>query len=404
MSLKEAYIYDAIRTPRGKGSAKTGSLRNVRPINLLSQLYAALEQRNDLDTAAIDGVILGCVGQVGHQGANIAKISILYHGWADHIDAVTLNTFCTSALTAIGFASAKISSGMSDMMVAGGIEMLSQVPMFVDKGAWFSDADVIGRSHFTHMGVAADLIATKEGFSQSDLDAYAVQSHRRAAFARANGHFDTSLISVKDENGETVLDHDECIRESTSLESLQELNPLFDVHVTDSIREKIKKRYPGIGKLKHFHHVGNSPKMADGASILLIGSLKKGEEMGLTPRAKIIAYDSTACEPIIMLLGGQISIENAIRKAGLKIEDIDLHNFAEAFSSTCLKYQRDLDINPDKFNVNGCTMSMGHAQGASGAMITTTLLDEMERRSAQYGVAGISGGAGLGAGIVIERA
>jgi len=300
-------------------------------------------------------------------------------------------------------ATAKIRSGMSEMVIAGGIEMLSRVPMFADKGAWFSDKEVIEKSHFTHMGVAADLIASLEGFTQAELNAYAAQSHQRAAFATKNGHFLPSLIPVKNEQGITVLDYDECVRPSTTVESMKTMQPLFGQHVSSSIREKMKARYPQLKTLQHFHNIGNSPAMADGASLLLIGSLEKGKAMGLKPRAKILSYDNTACEPVIMLLGGQISMEKAVKKAGLTMQDMDLHNFAEAFSATCLKYQKDLNIDPDKFNVNGCTMTMGHAQGASGAMITTTLLDEMERRDVQFGVAGISGGAGLGAGIVIER-
>lgn len=401
--MPQAYIFDAVRTPRGKGSAKSGSLKAIKPIHLLSQLYTALEQRTNLSDKDIEGIILGCVGQVGDQGANIAKISAVYHGWEHHIDGATVNTFCTSALTAIGMATAKVHSGMSDMLVAGGVEMLSRVPMFADKGAWFADEEVVVQSAFTHMGVAADLIASIEGYQRADLDAYAVQSHQRAAHATQNGYFNASLIPVKNENGEIVLAQDECIRPQTTLEQLSAMQPIFEPHLTDSIRQKVKERYPTLEQFRHFHHVGNSPAMADGACLLLIGSLEKGRAMGLTPRAKILAYDNTACEPIIMLLGGQISMEKAVKKAGLSMQDMDLHNFAEAFAATCLKYQRDLEIDPVKFNVNGCTMTMGHAQGASGAMITTTLLDEMERRDVQFGVAGISGGAGLGAGIVIER-
>lgn len=401
--MTEAYIFDAIRTPRGKGSAKRGALKDIKPIDLLSQLYQALEDRTNLNDADISEVLLGCVGQVGDQGADIAKISTLYHGWGNHINGATVNTFCSSSLTAIGMATAKIRASMSDMVVAGGVEMLSRVPMYADKGSWFTDEQVIEQSHFTQMGVAADLIASIENFERVELDAYAVQAHQRAARATKNNYFKPSLIPVKDKEGTIVLDHDESIRPDTTVEGLKTLEPLFAQHVTPSIRTKIKVRYPQLKELKHLHHIGNSPSMADGASILLIGSLEKGSAMGLTPRAKVRSYDSTSCEPIIMLLGGQLSMDNAVKKAGLTMKDIDLHNFAEAFSATCLKYQRDLSIDPDKFNVNGCTMVMGHAQGASGAMITTTLLDEMERRDVQFGVAGISGGAGLGAGIVLER-
>ena len=401
--MKEAYIFEAVRTPRGKGSTKSGSLKDIKPVDLLSQLFTALDNRTGIDDKEIEAVLLGCVGQVGEQGANIAKIASVYHGWGNHIDGVTVNTFCSSALTAIGMATAKVRSGMSDMVVAGGIEMLSRVPMFADKGAWFSDEEVVEKTAFTHMGVAADLIASLEGFERNELDAYAAQSHQRAARATENGHFQRSLLPVKNAEGEILLDHDECIRAATTTESLAALQPIFGSHVTPSIRQKMTERYPQLKALKHFHHVGNSPAMADGACVMLIGSLEKGKSLGLQPRAKIVAYDSTACEPIIMLLGGQISMEKAVKNAGLTMQDIDLHNFAEAFAATCLKYQRDLNIDPAKFNVNGCTMTMGHAQGASGAIITTTLLDEMERRDVQFGVAGISGGAGLGAGIVIER-
>jgi acetyl-CoA C-acetyltransferase len=401
--MTEAYIFDAIRTPRGKGSAKRGSLKDIKPIHLLNQLYQALENRTNLNDSDISEVLLGCVGQVGDQGADIAKISTLYHGWGDHINGATVNTFCTSSLTAIGMATAKIRASMSDLIVAGGVEMLSRVPMYADKGSWFTDEEVIEKSHFTQMGVAADLIASIEHYEREELDAYAVQAHQRAVNATKSNFFKPSMIPVKDKDGMIVLEHDENIRPDTTLEGLQSLEPLFAQYITPSIRTKIKERYPQLKEFKHFHHLGNSPSMADGACILLMGSLEKGKAMGLTPRAKVRSFDSTSCEPIIMLLGGQLSMENAVKKAGLTMQEIDLHNFAEAFSATCLKYQRDLSIDPNKFNVNGCTMVMGHAQGASGAMITTTLLDEMERRDVQFGVAGISGGAGLGAGIVIER-
>jgi acetyl-CoA C-acetyltransferase len=399
----EAYIFDAIRTPRGNGKAGKSSLKDVKPVQLLSQLYAALETRTGISDDAVEAVVLGCVGQVGEQGANISKVSTLYHGWGHHIEGITINTFCSSALSAIGLAKAKINSGMNDLVIAGGIEMLSKVPMFADKGAWFTDAEVIEKTHFTHMGVSADLIATMEGFTREELDAYAVQSHQRAAHATKNGYFSGSIIPVVNEKGETILAVDENIRPNSTMEGLQKFEPIFGNFITPGIANKIKTKYPSIVDIKHVHHVGNSPTMADGASLLLIGSLEKGKALGLQPRAKIRSFDSTSCEPIIMLLGGQYSVDNAVKKAGLKISDIDLHNFGEAFSATCLKYQRDLDVPADKFNVNGGTMTMGHAQGSSGAMITTTLLDEMGRRGVQFGVAGISGGAGLGAGVVLER-
>lgn len=401
--MPDTYIFDAIRSPRGKGSAKKGALRNILPVDLLSQLYSALEERNGIDGSEIENLLLGCVGQVGEQGANLAKISTLYHGWGDQINGVSVNTFCSSALTAIGLGHAQIQAGMSDMLIAGGIEMLSQVPMFADKGAWFTHPEVVEKADYTLMGVSADLIASIEGFEVNELNAYAAQSHQRAANATAQGHFHKSLIPIKDEKGNIVLDKDECIRPETSEDLLAQLPPLFEQYTSDSILAKIAERYPDLSSLRHLHNLGTSPAMADGASLLLMGSLEKGKSLGLTPRARIKAFDSTSCEPLIMLLGGQYSALNAIKKVQLKVQDIELHNFAEAFSASCLKYQRDLDIDPEIFNVNGGTMTMGHAQGASGAMISTTLLEEMERRDMELGLAAISGGAGLGAAVILER-
>ncbi|MEM8897936.1 MAG: acetyl-CoA C-acyltransferase [Bacteroidota bacterium] len=400
--MTEAYIFDAVRSPRGKGHREKGSLRNIKPVHLLSQLYGALEERNGIDSADIQSVILGCVGQVGGQGSDIAKISTLYHGWGEHIEGISVNTFCSSGMTAIGLAYAKVCSGLTDMVVAGGIEMLSQVPMFADKGMWFSDTDVIEKTGYTIMGVSADLIASIEGFSFEELNQYAVQSHQRAANATKEGYFQPSLIPVKNEEGRTVLETDECVRPGTSLEKLNQFPPIFESFVKPHTRKQIQERYPELNKLQHLHSMGTSPSMADGASLLLIGSLEKGKALGLEPKAKIRAYDHTSCEPVIMLLGGQYSAQNVTKKTGLEMKDIGLHNFAEAFSASCLKYQRDLEVDPDTFNVNGGTMTMGHAQGASGAMITTTLIDEMKRRDVQFGLASISGGAGLGAATLLE--
>ncbi|MEM6802502.1 MAG: acetyl-CoA C-acyltransferase [Bacteroidota bacterium] len=401
--MPDTYIFDAIRSPRGKGSSKKGALRNVLPVDLLSQLYKALEERNGIDGREIEQLLLGCVGQVGDQGANIAKISTLYHGWGEQINGVSVNTFCSSALTAIGLGHAQIQAGISDMLIAGGIEMLSQVPMFADKGAWFSHPAVVEKADYTLMGVSADLIASIEGFEAKELNAYAAQSHQRAAHATTQGYFHKSLIPIKDKEGNVVLDRDECIRAETTEEALSQLPPLFEQYTSESVRTKIGIRYPDLAAFRHLHNLGTSPAMADGASLLLMGSLEKGKALGLTPRARIKAFDSTSCEPLIMLLGGQYSALHAIEKAGLTVDDIDLHNFAEAFSASCLKYQRDLNLSPEILNVNGGTMTMGHAQGASGAMISTTLLEEMERRDLELGLAAISGGAGLGAAVVLER-
>jgi len=399
----DVYIYDAVRTPRGKGSAKKGSLRDIKPVHLLSLLYEAIEKRNGLNPKEIEEVVLGCVGQFGDQGANIAKVSTLYHGWPNSLVGLTVGTFCTSALTAVADAAAKIHAGFNQLMLAGGVEMLSRVPMFADHGALFSDEEVVERASFTHMGVAADLIASLEGFEREELDEYAVLSHHRAAYATAQGYFQRSLIPVVNAEGELVLGHDECVRPNASMESMAALQPLFEPHVSPSIRQKIRQIYPQLPELRHFHHVGNSPAMADGACLLLLANRATGQRLGLKPRARIRSLAFSCVEPIIMLTGGQAAIEKAIAKAKLTPDDIDLFDFAEAFSASCLKFQRDLNVSLDRFNVNGGTMVMGHAQGASGAMIVTTLLEEMERRSLQFGAAGISGAVGLGAGIVIER-
>ena len=398
----DVYIYDAIRSPRGKGSAKKGALRDLKPIDLLDQMYTAIDNRNPNIGEHIDTIILGMVGQVGDQGSNLAKISSIYHGWNEGVQGVSINTFCASGLTAIGIGAARINSGISEVAVCGGIEMMSRVPMLADKGAWFADPAVAKKTGYTQMGVSADLIATIEDIDREDLDRYAIQSHNRAARATEEGRFQRSLIPIHDGEGNLLLDRDELIRPNQEISKMAELEPLFGAMVSDSVRAKIKEIY-NISEINHVHHLGNSPMFGDGSSLLVLASEETGKANGWTPRAKILAFDETSCEPVIMLLGGQLSVEKAVEKAGLHMSDIDIHQFAEAFSATCVKYQKDHDIDPDSFNPNGCTMSMGHAQGSSGAMIVTNLLTELERQDKKIGAAGISGGAGIGAGIVIER-
>jgi acetyl-CoA C-acetyltransferase len=398
----DAYILDAVRTPRG-AAKKTGALASVKPIDLLAALYRALEQRSGLDTALVDDVVLGCATQTGEQGANIARISALYAGWSERVSGTTLNRFCCSGLDAINYAALKVSSGLERLVVAGGVESASRVPMFGDNGAWFADPLVRERTGFVHMGVAADLVATLEGFDRAELDAYAVESHQRAAHARDAGHFAPSLVPVCGPDGQLLLDRDELIRSDTSAEKLAAFEPSFAEFGAQGMDALALARYPQIDQLRHLHHRGNSPALADGASLLLIGNQAQAEALGLRPRARIRAFANAACEPVIMLAAAQAATQQAIANAGLTLAQIDRFEFNEGFAAPVLKLQRDLGISPERLNVNGGTIAMGHALGATGGMLIATLLDELERSGLRFGVAAIMGGAGLGTATLIER-
>lgn len=392
----EAYILDTVRTPRGKASPK-GGLAGVKPIDLLATLYQALQERNRLETAVFSNIILGCVTQTAEQGANLAKISALYAGLGEHIPGLTLNSFCTSGLEAIGYAATRIAAGLDDLVVAGGVESVSRVPMFSDNGPWYNDPEVSQRTGFVHMGIAADLVATMEGFERPLLDAYGVRSHQRAAQAWQNGRFAPSLIPIND------FAYDEHIRPDTTLEKLALLEPAFTQVGADGVDVMLLQRYPYLSHIHHLHHRGNSPALADGAGLILLGSKETAAKLGLRPRARVRAIASTSVDPVVMLTAGQTAIEKVLKTAELTVADVDLFEFAEAFAALCLKLQRDLAIPDDKLNVNGGTIAMGHAFGATGAILTATLLDELERRSGNIGVVAISGAAGLGAAMVLER-
>jgi acetyl-CoA C-acetyltransferase len=398
----EAYILDVIRTPRGAAKAN-GALQPVKPIDLIAMLYRELQERSGLDSAAVDDIVLGCVTQTGEQGANIARIAALYAGWDDAIPGVTLNRFCASGLDAINYAALKVSSGLEQLVVAGGVESVSRVPMFSDAGAWFADPQVSAATRFVHMGVAADLLATLESFERAELDAYAVQSHQRAARARDSGAFARSLVPVRDLDGGVLLDRDELIRDDMSLERLARLEPSFAALGAEGADQLALERYPQIMQLRHLHHRGNSPALADGAAVALVGDRAKADQLGLRPRARIRSFANHAVEPILMLTAAQAATERALQRAGLTVDDIDLFEFNEGFAATVLKFLRDLRIDPERLNVNGGTIAMGHALGATGGMLIATLLDELERRDLQFGLAAISGGAGLGVATVIER-
>ncbi len=395
----DAYILDAVRSPRGK--AKTGGgLNSVTPIHLLTTLYDALQERTHLDPADIGDVVIGCSTQTAEQGANIAKISALVAGWPHDIPGVTVNRFCASGLEAVHYAALQVHAGEHDAVVAGGVESVSRVPMFSDNAPYFSDPETIEKAGFVHMGVAADLVATLEGFEREALDAYAVQTHHRAHHATVNGHFQRSLVPFYNEAGELLLAHDENIRPDTNATQLATFAPSFGGTTGDAIA---LSRYPQLSEIRHVHHRGNSPTLADGAGVILVGSKAQAEKTGITPRARIVATAVASVEPVIMLTAGQLAVERALQKAGLTPKDVDLFEFAEAFAALCLKFQCDLDVDSDRFNVNGGTMAMGHAFGASGAILTATLLDEMERRDVEWGVVAISGAAGLGAAAVLQR-
>ncbi|CAL9374212.1 Putative acyltransferase [Actinosynnema sp. ALI-1.44] len=400
-SMSEALIFDAVRTPRGRG--KRGSLHSVKPITLASGVLDALARRNDLDTSVVDDVVLGVVSPVGEQGSDIARTAVLAAGWDLRPAGVQLNRFCASGLEAVNLAAAKVASGFEDLVVAGGVESMSRVPMGSDGGAWAADPETNLRTSFVPQGISADLIATLEGFSREDVDAWALRSHQRATLARDKGYFEKSLVPVVDQNGTVVLDHDEAIRPETTLEGLGGLKPSFQFHGDLGFDAVAIDRYPTVERIRHVHTPGNSSQIVDGAAAMLIGNARVGQDLGLTPRARIVSVAVVGSEPTIMLTGPAPAARKALEKARLSVEDIDLFEINEAFSSVVLKFQRELDLPDDKVNVNGGAIAMGHPLGATGCMILGTLLDELERRDLRRGLATLCVGGGMGIATIIER-
>ncbi|MFZ4550374.1 MAG: acetyl-CoA C-acetyltransferase [Aquabacterium sp.] len=398
----EAYIYDAVRTPRGKGK-KDGSLHQATPVWLLRTLLQALQQRSNLDTSLVDDVVLGCVTPVGEQGADIARTAVLDAGWAESVAGVTLSRFCASGLEAVNLAAAKIMSGMEDMVVAGGVESMSRWPMGSDGGAWAMDPRVNTALNFIPQGVSADLIATLEGFSRADLDAYAAESHRRAAAAQADGRFDRSVVAVQDLNGLTMLSKDETIRPGTSVESLAKLMPSFEMMGTMGFDATALDKYTTIERIQHVHHAGNSSGIVDGAALVLLGSKEAGIKAGLKPRAKVRMCSVIGSEPTIMLTGPTPACLKALNKARMQASDIDLWEINEAFATVPMKTARDLGVSLDRVNVNGGAIAMGHPLGATGAIILGTALDELERSGKSTAMASLCIGAGMGIATIIER-
>ncbi|MBJ6138894.1 acetyl-CoA C-acetyltransferase [Marinobacter litoralis] len=398
----EAYIFDAVRTPRGRGK-KDGSLHSVKPITLLGSVLEALRERNHLDTAQVDDIVMGCVTAVGDQGADIAKTAALAIGWDEKVAGVTLNRFCASGLEAVNLAAMKVRSGWEDLVVAGGVEAMSRVPMGSDGGAWATDPATNLETGFMPQGIGADLIATLEGFSRADVDNFAVRSQQKAANAWENGYFTKSIVPVTDQNGVTILDHDEFIRSNTTVESLSGLKPSFQMMGEMGFDSVAREKYHYVEKINHVHHAGNSSGIVDGATALLIGSETKGKELGLKPRARIVATAVTSTDPTIMLTGPAPAARKALEKAGLSIDDIDLFEVNEAFASVVMRFQKELSVPDEKVNVNGGAIAMGHPLGATGAMILGTLLDELERRELRYGLATLCVGGGMGIATIIER-
>ena len=400
--MTEAYIYDAVRTPRGKGK-KDGGLHQATPIWLLRTLLQALQQRNRLDTSLVDDVVLGCVTPVGEQGSDIARTAVLDAGWATSAAGVTLSRFCASGLEAVNLAAAKIMSGMEDMVVAGGVESMSRWAMGSDGGAWYMDPRVNTATGFVPQGIGADLIATLEGFSRQDLDAFAAESHRRAAQAQAEGRFARSVVAVKDLNGMTWLDRDETIRPGTSVESLAKLNPSFEMMGAMGFDSMALDKYTTVEKILHHHHAGNSSGIVDGAALMLLGSKAAGEKAGLKPRARVRMCSIIGSEPTIMLTGPTPACRKALAKAGMAASDIDLWEINEAFATVPMKTARDLGVSLDRVNVNGGAIAMGHPLGATGAIILGTALDELERTGQSTALATLCVGGGMGIATIIER-
>jgi acetyl-CoA C-acetyltransferase len=401
--MKEAYIYDSVRTPRGRGK-KNGSLHEVKPIDLLATLFKAISARNGhFDTKQVDDVVLGCVTPIGEQGGDIAKFAHIYAGWDQVVSGMQINRFCASGLEAINLAAMKVRSGWEHLVVAGGIESMSRNAMGSDGGAWYLDPMVNSTLGFIPQGVSADLIATVEGFSRETVDSYALQSHKRAAHARKSGYFNKSVVPVTDQNGLLILDHDETIREDANLESLAKLPLSFEMMGEFGFDAVAQLKYTNVEKINHVHTPGNSSGIVDGAALTLIGSKEIGERLGLKPRARIVAAAVTSAEPTIMLTGPALSAEKALKVAGMNAKDIDIYEMNEAFASAVLKFQRSLNIDDEILNVNGGAIAMGHPLGATGSMLLSIVLDELERRNKATGLITLCVGGGMGVATIIER-
>ena len=399
--MREAYIIDAIRTPRGKGK-KDGSLHEVKPITLLTTLLNELKDRHHLDTSKVDDIVLGCVTPIADQGGDIAKTAAIAAGWDNDVAGVQINRFCASGLEAVNMAAQKVRSGWEDIVVAGGVESMSRIAMGSDGGPWALDPETNLKSHFVPQGIGADLIATLDGYTRSDVDAFAANSQRKAAAAQAAGYFNQSVVAIKDKAGVTILDQDEFIKPSTTADGLAKLNPSFEMMGAMGFDAIALQQYPEAQKINHVHHAGNSSGIVDGAALVLLASEKEVKEQGLKPRAKVLATALVGSDPTIMLTGPAPAARKALAKAGLTIDDIDLFEVNEAFASVVMRFMTELKVPAEKVNVNGGAIAMGHPLGATGAMILSTLLDELERQGKKRGLATLCVGGGMGSATIIE--
>ncbi|MCU0298005.1 MAG: acetyl-CoA C-acetyltransferase [Candidatus Nanopelagicales bacterium] len=400
----EAYIYEAIRTPRGRGKAN-GSLHGVKPVTLVTGLIDELRARHpQMDTNAIDDLVLGCVTPVGDQGADIAKTAAIFAGLPDTVAGTQINRFCASALEAVNIAAQKVRAGWDQLVIAGGVECMSRIPMGSDGGAWAMDPETAYDTYFVPQGISADLIATTEGFTREDVDAYAVQSQQRSAAAWSAGHFAKSVVPVKDRNGVILLDHDEHMRPDTTLESLGKLKPSFaGIGEMGGFDAVALQKFHWVEKIDHVHTPGNSSGIVDGAALVVVGSEQIGKDFGMVPRARIVATAVSGADPTIMLTGPTPATEKALRLAGLTVDDIDVWELNEAFAAVVLKWVKDFDLPMEKVNINGGAIAMGHPLGATGAMILGTVVDELERSGGRYGLVTLCIGGGMGLATIIER-
>jgi acetyl-CoA C-acetyltransferase len=401
--MADAFIYDHVRTPRGRGKPD-GALHEVSTLNLATHVLKSVRDRNELDTSLVDDVVMGCVDPVGEAGSDIARAAVINADYPDSVAGIQVNRFCASGLDAVNLAAAEIMSGQHDMTVGGGVESMSRVGMGASGGAWPMDPQIAIKSYFLPQGISADLIATRYGFSRDDVDAYAVESQKRAAAAWDEGRFNNSVVPVKDVNGITVLAKDEHMRPSTTMQSLGQLNPSFvQVGEMGGFNAVAVQAHPEVETVNHVHHAGNSSGIVDGAAAVLIGSKKAGRTAGLKPRARIKAFANIGSEPAMMLTGPIDVTRKVLKRAGMTTNDIDLFELNEAFASVVLRYMQALDIEHDKINVNGGAIAMGHPLGATGAMILGTVLDELERRGLATALITLCIGAGMGTATIIER-
>ncbi|MBD2703993.1 acetyl-CoA C-acetyltransferase [Spirosoma sp. BT702] len=400
--MQEALIYDAVRTPRGRGKSD-GALHDVQPIQLLTSVLRSLRDRNEFDTSLIDDVIMGCVTPIGEQGADIARTAAIEAGYAESVAGVQLNRFCSSGLEAINMASAYLMSGQVDAIVAGGVESMSRVPMGSDGGVLFMNPQIVARHNIVPQGISADLIATKYGYSRSDVDRFAAESYRRAVDAQTNQRFQRTLIPALDDLGVTLLDRDEGVRPGTTVESLSKLKPAFEAMGKMGLDGLALLKYAQFGAINHVHHAGNSSQIVDGAAAILIGNKEFGEKTGLKPRARIKAFAMVGSEPTIMLTGPIPATKKVLKRAGMQISDIDLFEVNEAFAAVPILFMDEFGVDHSQLNVNGGSIALGHPLGATGAILSATLIDELERSDKQFGLVTLCVGGGMGVATIIER-